>query len=79
MKLFLKGPLIYVGRVGVYLHLFLTSALNGIERSEPPRRRFITGKDPPVTHWVRDFFLGGGFEERVRTFRRRRIFYEFVL
>jgi len=76
LKLFLKGPLSYVGWLEVYLHLFLTSALNRSERSESPRRRLITGKEPPVTKSARDW--RGGFAERVRTFWRRIIFYESV-
>lgn len=26
---------------------------------EPPRRHLIKGKEPPVTHWVRDWGVGG--------------------
>jgi hypothetical protein len=61
VKLFLKGPLSYVGWLEVYLHLFLTWALNGSELSELLRRRLTTGKEPSVTNWVRDWQgVGGG-------------------
>lgn len=60
VKLFLKGPLSYVGWLEVYLHLFLTWTLNGSERSELARRRLTTGKEPSVTNWVRDWVGGGG-------------------
>lgn len=32
---------------------------------EPPRRHLIKGKEPPVTHWVRDWGVGG-WERGVR-------------
>jgi len=38
--------------VEVQLHAFLTSALDGHERSTSRPGRFTPGKEPPDTHWI---------------------------
>jgi hypothetical protein len=40
------------GGVDVYIHIFLTSALAGGERSTSRPDRFITGKRVAGTHWI---------------------------
>jgi hypothetical protein len=40
------------GGVGVYIHIFLTSALAGGEWSASRPGRFTPGETAPGTHWI---------------------------
>jgi hypothetical protein len=40
------------GGVGVYIHIFLTSALAGGEWSASRPCRFTSGERAPGTHWI---------------------------